>query len=209
MWSALGLFVVFLVKHCLKAKPLLSQSFAHARKMCFSVIWVKQMLNNREEFCTMLVELVNFERNRLCCGMGVKNNQLPLSIFLQGKSQGTARRCLPVQQSPKNPTRAWLALLLGHCRSLQLFLDMALRQERDWKGREHQLCSCRQHLLSLSAGGWGSTKSGWQEAEHAWRSCLCQEVILSFEVWLEMQLLEGSSADKADTKLLFKAEQLI
>lgn len=41
------------------------------------------------------------------------------------------------------------------------------------------------------------------------RSCLCQEVILSFEVWLGTQLLEGSTADTVNTELLFKAEQLI
>lgn len=118
-----------------------------------------------------VVELVNFGCHRQYCGMGVKSNHLPPSISLNGKSQGTARRCLPVDQSPKSPTEAWIALLLGQCWSMQLFLDMALRQERSWKGWEHQLCSCWQHLLSLSAGGWGSTESGWQEAEHA-----CEEL---------------------------------
>jgi len=166
----------------------------------------------RGKFCTVLAELVNFRCHRWCCGMGFKSNQLPRRVSLQGKSQGTARRCLRVDQSPIKSCWSmswWVALLLGHCRSLQLFLGRALRQERNWKGRERQLCSCQQHLLWLSAGGWGSTESSWQEAEHAWRGCLCQEVILSFQVWLEMQLLEGSSADMANTKLLLKAEQLI
>lgn len=76
-------------------------------------------------------------------------------------------------------------------------------------GREHQLCSCRQHLLWLGAGSRASTQSGGQEAEQLVRSCLCQEVILSFEVWLGRQLLEGSTADTVNTELLFKAEQLI
>lgn len=53
------------------------------------------------------------------------------------------------------------------------------------------------------------TQRGWQEAEQLVRSCLCQEVILSFEVWLGMQLLGGSTADTANTELLFRAEQLI
>lgn len=92
------------------------------------------MVDDSEEFCAVLVELVNFGCHRQCCGTGVKSNQLPPSISFNGKSQGTARQCLPVDQSPKDPTEALAALLLGHCRSVQLFLDMALRQERSWKG---------------------------------------------------------------------------
>lgn len=46
----------------------------------------------------------------------------------------------------KNPTGARVTLLLGHGRSLQLFVDTALEEERKWKGGEHQLCSCRQVL---------------------------------------------------------------
>lgn len=82
----------------------------------------------------VFVELVNFGCHRWYCAMGVKSNQLPLNVSLQGKNQGTARRCLPVDQSSKNPTRARVALLLGHCRSLHLFPDTALREERNWKG---------------------------------------------------------------------------
>lgn len=191
-----------LAKQYIKVKPHLSQSC----QMGISVMWVKYLTTQRN-FCSMLVErAAKLQVPQTTLWNGAKRKQLPLSISLRGKSSPCEK--MHSSSALKILPRAQVALLLNHCRSLQLFLDAALRWE--------ELGVLRASVVLLlvasrvaGAGSWALTQSGWQEVEQLVRSCLCQGVSLPFEVWLGMQLLEGSAADTVNTQLLFRAEQLI